>query len=220
MCTGNGNAAEQRSSEDDDNGNPNSGKSPRNRAIGNGQTLSYKPLNQQDGKIVIKITPEDIKTSDDYRSNAPVGYVLGDALHEKLMDNSITTVWNFVKKPQILYNDGVYYVYQFELMEDRTEVLQEGPYAYHNKPFILKPWTVEFLFDKEAITTISLWENLLELPVRYWSIEALRKLSSAMGKPLYTDKYTTDINHISCARVMVAVDISRPLTEAIEIEAP
>lgn len=170
--------------------------------------------------MVVNLTQEDIKTSNDYWSTALIGYVLGDAPYEKSMDNFFATVWNFVKKPQIFYHAEGYYLYLFALMKDKIELLQMGPYSYHNKPFILKPWMAEFVFDKEAITMVPLWANLPGLPVGYWSIEALRKVASAIGKPLYTDKYTADINCISYARVLVEVDISRPLVENIEIEAP
>lgn len=109
-------------------------------------------------------------------------------------------------------------MYRFESLKDKTEVLHVGPYTYHNKPFVLKPWTTNFMFDKVAITTIPLWPNLLGLPVGYQSIEYLSKVASAIGKPLYTDKNTIDMNRISYGRVLVEIDISRPLTEAIEIK--
>ncbi|KAM3221708.1 hypothetical protein P3L10_020978 [Capsicum annuum] len=166
--------------------------------------------------MVVKLTQEDIKTSDEYLSTMLIGYVLGDAPYENSMDNFVVTVWNFVRKPQIFYHAEGYYGYRFVSIE----VLQTGPYSYHNKPFLLTPWVEEFVFDKKAITKVPLWANLLGLPVGYWSIEALGKVASAIGKPLYTDKYTADMNRISYARVLVEVDISQPLVENIEIEAP
>ncbi|KAK4706906.1 hypothetical protein R3W88_033549 [Solanum pinnatisectum] len=43
--------------------------------------------------------------------------------------------------------------------------------------------------------------------------EEVIKVVSAVGKPLYTDRYTIEMNHISYARVLVEVDISQPLVE-------
>lgn len=101
-------------------------------------------------------------------------------------------------------------MYKFKSQEDRTEVQQARPYPYHNKPFILKSWTVDYVFDKEIITTVSLWANFLGLPEGYWSIEALRKVASAIGNPLCTDKYITYMNRISyalCWRSLTSLDL-------------
>ncbi|KAK4717906.1 hypothetical protein R3W88_016244 [Solanum pinnatisectum] len=113
------------------------------------------------------------------------------------MDKYMTSMWNFVKKPQILYHIDGYYIFLFSSKEERTEVVQVGPYSYHNKPFILKPWVVDYVFDTESITTVPLWVNFPGLPVGFCSVAALRKVASSIGKPLYKDKYSVDMNRIS-----------------------
>lgn len=90
-----------------------------------------------------------------------------DTPYEKSMDNFVTNVWNFVKKPQILYHVDGYYVFRFVSIEDREELMQAGPYAYHNKPFIIKHWIMDFVFDIECIATIPLWVNLPRLSVGF-----------------------------------------------------
>lgn len=59
-----------------------------------------------------------------------------------------------------------------------------------------------------------------DLHIRYWSPEALSKLASGVGKPLYTDKFTAELEKISYARVLVEADVSQPLPECIEIDTP
>ncbi|OIT24741.1 hypothetical protein A4A49_36675 [Nicotiana attenuata] len=68
--------------------------------------------------------------------------------------------------------------------------------------------------------TIPLWVKFPGLPVGYWSSEALGKLASGIGKPLYTDKTTADMERISYARVLIEVDVAQPLPECIEIDMP
>ncbi|WMV29970.1 hypothetical protein MTR67_023355 [Solanum verrucosum] len=98
--------------------------------------------------------------------------------------------------------------------------MQAGLYTYHNKPFMLKNGEASFIFDTKCITTIPLWVNFPSLPVGYWSTEALSKVASAVGKPLYTDRYTIEMNRISYARVLVEVDISQPLVEIVTLDTP
>ncbi|KAH0671584.1 hypothetical protein KY285_023638 [Solanum tuberosum] len=90
--------------------------------MGKGLTLAYEPPHQRDGKIVVKLTTENIKATDSYWSTSLIGYVL------------------------------------------------------------------------DSITTVPLLVNFLGLPVGFWSAEALSKVASAIGKMLYTDKYTADMN--------------------------
>ncbi|KAK4706549.1 hypothetical protein R3W88_033902 [Solanum pinnatisectum] len=75
-----------------------------------GKSLDYAPPTMRDGKLVVKLTKEDIRKSDEHWATSLIGYVLGDTPFEKSMGNYVTAVWNFVHKPQILYHlDDVYY---------------------------------------------------------------------------------------------------------------
>ncbi|KAK6782700.1 hypothetical protein RDI58_020496 [Solanum bulbocastanum] len=48
-----------------------------NKVIGKGFTLTYELSHQRDGKMVVKLTTEDIKTTDSYWSTKLIGFVLG-----------------------------------------------------------------------------------------------------------------------------------------------
>ncbi|WMV19308.1 hypothetical protein MTR67_012693 [Solanum verrucosum] len=52
----------------------------------------------------------------------------------------------------------------------------------------------------------------------FWSMEALSKVASAIGTPLNTDRFTTDRNGISYARVLVEVDISPPILDELRMD--
>lgn len=54
----------------------------------------------------------------------------------------------------------------------------------------------------------------------YWSTGSLSKLSSVVGKSMYIDKITADIEIISFARVLAETDISYLLPDSIEIHNP
>lgn len=98
--------------------------------------------------------------------------------------------------------------------------MHAGPYTYHNKPLILRNRELDFYFDPDCLSTIPLWVKFPGLPVGYWSPEALSKLASGVGKPLYTDRITAEMERISYARVLIEVDVSQPLPVCIEIDTP
>ncbi|XP_075079835.1 uncharacterized protein LOC142165106 [Nicotiana tabacum] len=136
------------------------------------------------------------------------------------MENFVENVWNFFIKPKILYHDDGYYIFRFDSESDRERVMQFGPYTFHNKPFILKNWLIDFVFDPERLTIVPLWVRIPSLSVGYWSTEALSKLASVVGKPMYTDLFTAEMDRISYAIVLVDTDISHPLPNGLELYTP
>lgn len=81
--------------------------------------------------------------------------------------------------------------------------MQFGPYIFQNKPFILQHWEIGFVLDLECLSKVPLWIKFPSLPVGYWSVEALIKLTSVIGKPLYTDKIPYRMERIYYARVLI-----------------
>lgn len=62
-----------------------------------------------------------------------------------------------------------------------------------------------------------MWVTHPGLPDRYWSGDALSKISSAIRNPMCIDNFTASIDRISYARILVETDVSHPLLYSIEI---
>ena len=61
-----------------------------------------------------------------------------------------------------------------------------------------------------------MWIRLPGLPVIYWGARTLSRIVSAIGVPLFADECTTKQSRISFARVLVEVDITKPLPTSIK----
>ncbi|XP_060216463.1 uncharacterized protein LOC132643943 [Lycium barbarum] len=136
------------------------------------------------------------------------------------MDSYTTNSWPFMKKPQILRHDDGYFIFRFDTIEDYETVMEASPYYFHNKPFVLQNWDINFEFGPDCIITIPLWVTFPGLPIGYWSPYTLSKVASAVGRPLYTDKFTAAMNRISYPRVLVETDVAHPLPNIIELLTP
>ncbi|XP_019242197.1 PREDICTED: uncharacterized protein LOC109222281 [Nicotiana attenuata] len=185
-----------------------------------GKALNYISPDLQGEQIVVTIEEEDIKKNQNYWATAIIGFVLGENPYFKSMENYVDNVWDFVDTPKILYHDKGYYIFRFDSIDDRNKVMQSGPYFFHNKPFILKNWSLDFVFNPECLNVIPIWVRFPNLPVGFWSTEALSKMASGIGKPMYTDLYTAEMDRISYARVLVEADISHPLPNDILLRTP
>ncbi|KAG5572056.1 hypothetical protein H5410_061822 [Solanum commersonii] len=175
---------------------------------------------QVDGEKVVEIFPEDIAQDNEKWVPSIVVYMVGTASSIGALERFIMVQETFSTKPIILYHIDGYFVVRFANEEERDMVLCLGPHQLLRRPFIMKPWVPEFNFKEEILTTIPLWVKLPNLPLNCWNAVLLSKIGSSLGKPLYADDCTFQVNRISFTRILVEVDITRPLPKMIKMHDP
>ncbi|XP_070046819.1 uncharacterized protein [Nicotiana tomentosiformis] len=100
------------------------------------------------------------------------------------------------------------------------KVFYTGSRTIRNRPINLKPWTPEFDLTKEFLSDIPLWVIFPKLPMSCWGSEALSKIASAIGKPLFANECTTKKTRISYARMLIEVNVTRTLPIEITVLDP
>ncbi|KAF7129874.1 hypothetical protein RHSIM_Rhsim10G0146400 [Rhododendron simsii] len=78
-------------------------------------------------------------------------------------------------------------------------------------------WNPDLVFEKEGLSKLTLWIQLYNVPLQYWSEEGLSYIASAVGKPLYADEMTESARRISYAKICVEVDVHSPLPHSIDL---
>ncbi|KAK4737685.1 hypothetical protein R3W88_001382 [Solanum pinnatisectum] len=160
-----------------------------------------------DGEKIVEILEEDVARDNEKWAPSIVIYVVGTAPSIGAMERFILEQGTFTNKPVILYHKDGYFVVRFANEGERDMVLCSGPHYLMRRPVIMKPWVPEFNFKEEILTTIPLWVKLPNLPLNCWNEVVLSKIGSILGKPLYADECTSQVNRISFARILVEVDI-------------
>ncbi|XP_070030007.1 uncharacterized protein [Nicotiana sylvestris] len=87
-------------------------------------------------------------------------------------------------------------------------------------PMILKQWELNFKLAEEPLNAEPIWVVFPNLPIQYWDTENLGRISSCLGKPICTDKLTTNEKRISYARVLIEMDVAQPLPDSVTLEEP
>lgn len=95
-----------------------------------------------------------------------------------------------------------------------------GPHNLNNIPVMIKPWTSKFNFNDEVLKTVPLWIKLLNLSFNCRTANALSKIGSSLGQPIYVDECTIQSSRISFARILVEVDITRYLSHSTKVKDP
>ncbi|XP_019237696.1 PREDICTED: uncharacterized protein LOC109217865 [Nicotiana attenuata] len=182
--------------------------------------LSYIPPVVQDGEVVIQLLEDDIEEEQQKWNRALILYVVGNIPTIGAVERFIAQQCGKIRKPKVLFHSDGYFIVLMHSTEERDDVIMNGPYTLDNRPIILRPWKEGFDFEDEILRTISLWVKFPKLPLSYWSSKALSKIGSGLGKPLYVDACTTMTDRVSYARVLIEMDIMRPLPRSIELCDP
>ncbi|KAF3674932.1 30S ribosomal protein S17, partial [Capsicum annuum] len=110
-----------------------------------------------------------------------------------------------------------YVIERFANEKEKDGILCSGPHYLLKRPVIMKPWSPEFNFNEDILSTIPLWIKLPNLPLNCWNAVTLSKIGSSLGgQPLYVDECTTHTSRISFARILVEVDVTRKLSKSIK----
>ncbi|KAK4713528.1 hypothetical protein R3W88_019435 [Solanum pinnatisectum] len=191
-----------------------------NRVATNGMNLSYIPPLVVDGVPVVQLEEADVNIEIDKWKCALIVYFFGNCPGYNAMVRYIAHNWPNVAEPDIYLHEEGYYIIKFKTIEDMHEILYAGPYTINNRPMILKSWTMHFDLSSEFMAEIPLWVRFPKLPLNCWGCGSLSRIVSAIGAPLFADECTTKQIRISYARILIEVNVTRPLSMEITVMDP
>lgn len=74
-----------------------------------------------------------------------------------------------------------------------------------------------FDFNSTEMSTVPVWIKLPNLPLRCWSLNCLSQIASVPGKPIQCDMLMSSMARLSCARILVEIDLLEDLPQSINI---
>ncbi|CAH9135339.1 unnamed protein product [Cuscuta epithymum] len=111
-------------------------------------------------------------------------------------------------------------IFKFQNDEDRSKVLNGGPYTIFGIQLMLKALSEDFSFDDEEFLKVPIWVKFPNLHMKLWNEEAMSEVASMVGVPLSTDKITQNRSNHHFARVLIEVDVSKPPPLSFPIRLP
>lgn len=192
----------------------------QNRVATHGMALNYVPPQIIDGQTVVQLEVQDVKKEEEKWSATLIAYIVGENPGYNVMRRYIAQHWLDIGEQDLFLHEDDYYVIKFQNMDDMHRIFHVGPHTIRNRSIILKPWTPDFDISKEFLTDILLWVIFPKLPMSCWGNEALSKIASAVGKPLFADECTTKQTRISYARMLIEVNVTKTLTTEIMVMDP
>ncbi|XP_060201116.1 uncharacterized protein LOC132629783 [Lycium barbarum] len=173
-----------------------------------------------DGEVVVQLEKEDVERETEKWRCALIVYIIGECPGYNTMNRFISQTWNNITEPTVYLHEEGYFIVKFQTIEKMREILYAGPYTINYRPLILKPWTPDFNFSEEFPTEIPLWVKLPQLPMNCWGSNSLSRISSSIGTPIYADECTAKQTRVSFARMLIEINITKPLPDEIKVLDP
>ncbi|XP_021765923.1 uncharacterized protein LOC110730426 [Chenopodium quinoa] len=174
----------------------------------------------QNGKQVAKIKESELMEGNRKWSNALVFYVVSHYPTIVVVHRFIVQQWCDVQKPEIFWHDDGYFIINCCSISYKDTILCSGPQMFMGKPAIIKPWSPKFDFGAEILRTILLWVKFPNIPLNCWGPETLSRIGSLLGVPIFSDECTTRKLRVSFARVLIEIDVTKPLPKSMFVESP
>jgi hypothetical protein len=180
--------------------------------------MEYVAPKRVNGEIEVEIEATDVDSEIKFWASSLIMYVLGGDLSMSAVKQFMTRHWNFVKLPDMFYNEEGYFILRFQSLADKDAVLMQGPYTIRNMPMLLRDWKPDFSLKRDLLRTLPIWVKLPQLPLHLWGVKSLSKIGSAIGNPIVTDECTAQKLRVSYARLLIEMDVTQALPPDITIK--
>lgn len=118
---------------------------------------------------------------------------------------------------KVFLNDKGYYIFKFQSIADRDNVLASGPWHFASKVIILKPWKEGFDFTKTGCRKVPIWVKFSNVPLSYLTSEGISFLASGIGKPLFSDDLSSNLEPLNFFRVCIEVTTDFSFPSSIDV---
>ena len=101
---------------------------------------------------------------------------------------------------------------------DAVAIIRGGNTMLGKRPVLIRKWDDKFDFKRDILRVTPVWVRLLNLPTMFWGAKSLSSIESLFGIPLAADECTTKQSRASYARLLIEVDVSKPLPQSVFVE--
>ncbi|CAN6846331.1 unnamed protein product, partial [Brassica oleracea] len=147
-----------------------------------------------------------------------VGYFIGDAPHVGSIHATVNRLWSSPKtgsKIDVQFLEKNTVLFRIENPQMRTRVIQRRYWHIADIPLVVNEWSLESALQPPDLSAMPIWIDLKGVPSMLFSQKALKCLSRAAGKFVKLHPSTEKCLRLDVARVLVEVDLHKPLVERI-----
>ncbi|CAA0835012.1 Unknown protein [Striga hermonthica] len=166
-----------------------------------------------------EITRDDIKSSDEECNRSLFGKVVGDR-HAGLLGikRTMGAIWRMQHSMEVKEISKIFFQFIFLSQEDKKKVSAGHNWMYGNQYLILKEWFHGLHSNHSCFDEITLWVQVLNVPLNWMSTEVGQKVGRIVNKVknVVGCKVGGDVG--SFLKLLVAIDLKEPIPRCTSIK--
>lgn len=149
--------------------------------------------------------------------DARVVKLLGKNLGFNIMKAKLDKFWNLIEGFEIMDLGHVFYMVKFDSEDDRSKVINGGPWMIFDHYLTIRLWTPEFNASHATIDKTLVWIRVPSMNFIWYDESFLLVLASTIGNPVKVDLHTLRVAHGRFARICVEVDLNQPVVGKVSV---
>ncbi|KAL4362640.1 hypothetical protein GQ457_04G012220 [Hibiscus cannabinus] len=143
--------------------------------------------------------------------------LLGKSIGYKALLNRIIMLLKPRGDISLIDLDNEFYLVRFAEEDDYNMVLTGGPWVIYGSYLTVQPWSRSFSTSTGHPSQIIVWVRLPNLSYRYYTKSLFRHIAAAIGKVVRVDYNMAEGKRGRFARLVIVVDLEKPLVSEIII---
>lgn len=160
-------------------------------------SFEYFPL--LEGETVVTPFDEELLEGAEKLKCYLMGTFTKGTLPFKDVKNTATRIWKKLVFCVVYQKNETTYVFKFNYVKEKANVLSRGTWYFENMPLVLSSWGSNV--GKDQIKEVPLWIKLYNVPYYYWTARGLSRLASVVGKSLCADNFTSKLESLPFAKM-------------------
>ncbi|KAL4281257.1 hypothetical protein GQ457_03G022950 [Hibiscus cannabinus] len=145
-------------------------------------------------------------------------HLLGRSIGYNALLARIHALWKPIGDLQLVDLENNYFWVRFKDEKDCAYALTEGPWTIYGSYLTVQPWSRSFSTSEKHPSSVIVWVRLPGLPYRYYCKALFRRIANLVGKVVRVDYNTKAEEMGKFARLVVMVDLNKPLRSCIGID--
>ncbi|KAL4272787.1 hypothetical protein GQ457_13G012020 [Hibiscus cannabinus] len=150
--------------------------------------------------------------------NVIIVRLLGRNIGYQTLLNRLHVVWKPMGELQLIDLDNSYFLVRIEDPRDYRKILTEGPWTIYGSYLTVQPWSRSFSTSEKHSSKVVVWVRLSGLPYKYYSKALFRRIAAIVGDVVKVDYNTKAGERGKFARLVVTVDLNKPLISCVGID--
>ncbi|XVF79070.1 hypothetical protein PTKIN_Ptkin14bG0189800 [Pterospermum kingtungense] len=181
------------------------------------QMAPYHPPVKSGDVLQAVPTEEMVVEGEELWNNSLIVQFVGRVPNFSIVQRMIKQLWGRIGEVTIRSAGLNLIVVQLSTVEARDQILEGGPWHFHNQPLIVRKWEPGISSLEFNLSRLPVWVQLSNLPLELFTQRGIGCVASVLGRPLYMDRITAQRERLAFARVCVEIEVTKEIPKKIEV---